>query len=335
MIDSQKVIDCINVGILTIDSNFNIYSMNKWFCVHCGIDEKQALTMNLLDIFDFTEEQLKSFSRHIKASLTLKGPSFYTADSNHYLFKMKHSLTIKSIFEFMQQDVTILPYNIEKKQVTILVYDQTTLMEEKMKCYKESDALAKAMKIANATIKKLESAKNKLVKQQGIIYKQAHYDHLTSLANRSLLHQRLELLIQESNEDTKKFAILFLDLDRFKEINDSLGHDIGDELLVHVAKLLLLATRKTDTVARIGGDEFVILLDDVGNEKTIIPIAQKILSTLDQSLKIKEYDLHVTTSIGISIYADHGSDFNALLKSADVALYEAKAAGRNNFKIFS
>ncbi|MBP6497159.1 MAG: GGDEF domain-containing protein, partial [Campylobacteraceae bacterium] len=238
-------------------------------------------------------------------------------------------------FEFMQQDITILPYNIEKKQITILVYDQTTLMEEKMKCYKESDALAKAMKIANATIKKLESAKNKLVKQQDIIYKQAHYDHLTSLANRSLLHQRLEVLIQESSENNKKFAILFLDLDRFKEINDSLGHDVGDELLVRVAKILLQATRKTDTVARIGGDEFVILLDDVGNEKTITSIAQKLLQALDQPLKIKEYNLHVTTSIGISIYPDHGNDFNALLKNADVALYEAKAAGRNNFKIFS
>ena len=335
MIDSQKVIDCINVGILTIDANFKIYSMNKWFCIHCGIDEKQALTMNLKDIFDFTDEQLKSFSRHIKASLTLKGPSFYTADSNHYLFKMKHSLTIKSIFEFMQQDVTILPYNIQKKQVTILVYDQTTLMEAKMKCYKESDALAKAMKIANATIKKLESAKNKLVKQQNIIYKQAHYDHLTSLANRSLLHQRFELLIQESTENGKKFAILFLDLDHFKDINDSLGHDVGDELLVRVAKVLLQATRKTDTVARIGGDEFIILLGDVEHEKTIIPIAQKLLSTLREPLKIHEHHLHVTTSIGISVYPNHGSDFNTLLKNADLALYEAKAAGRDNFKIFT
>lgn len=335
MIDSQKVIDCINVGIITIDSDFKIYSMNKWFCVHCGIDEQKALTMNLLDIFDLSDEKLKSFKRHIKAALTLKGPSFYTADSNHYLFEMKHALTTKSIFEFMQQDVTILPYNIDKKQVTILVYDQTILMEEKMKCYKESDALAKAIKVANATIKKLESAKNKLVKQQDIIYKQAHYDHLTSLANRSLLYQRLELLIQESTENSKKFAILFLDLDYFKNINDSLGHDVGDALLVHIAKILLQATRKTDTVARIGGDEFIILLDDVGNDKTIISIAQKLLSTLSQPLKIKEYDLNVTTSIGISIYPEHGSNFNELLKSADIALYKAKAAGRNNFKIFS
>ncbi len=335
MIDSQKVIDCVNVGIITIDTDFNIYSMNKWFSVHCGMDEKTALTKNLLDIFDMDDEKLKSFKRHIKASLTLKGPSFYTADSNHYLFEMKHSLTTKSIFEFMQQDVTILPYNIEKKQVTILVYDQTTLMEEKMKCYKESDALSKAMKIANATIKKLESAKSKLVKQQDIIYKQAHYDHLTSLANRSLLHQRLEILIQESSENDKKFAILFLDLDRFKEINDSLGHDVGDELLVRVAKILLQATRKTDTVARIGGDEFIILLDDVSNEKMITPIAQKLLSALDQPLRIKEYDLHVTTSIGISIYPEHGSDFNTLLKNADIALYAAKAAGRNNFQVFA
>lgn len=335
MIDSQKVIDCINVGIITIDSDFNIYSMNKWFAVHCGIDEKKALTMNLLEIFDLSDEKLKSFKRHIKAALTLKGPSFYTADSNHYLFEMKHALTTKSIFEFMQQDVTILPYNIEKKQVTLLIYDQTTLMEEKMKCYKESDALAKAVKIANATIKKLESAKNKLVKQQDIIYRQAHYDHLTSLANRSLLHQRLELLIQESTENGKKFAILFLDLDHFKDINDSLGHDVGDELLVRVAKVLLQATRKTDTVARIGGDEFIILLGDVEHEKTIIPIAQKLLSTLREPLKIHEHHLHVTTSIGISVYPNHGSDFNTLLKNADLALYEAKAAGRDNFKIFT
>ena len=334
MIDSQKVIDCINVGVLTLDTDLNIYSMNRWFCVHCGICEERALTMNLLDIFDLTDEKLKSLKRHIKAALTLKGPSFYTADSNQYLFQIKHSLTTKSIFEFMQQDVTILPYNIEKKQVTLLVYDQTTLMEEKMRCHKESNALAEAMKIANATIKQLENAKNKLVKQKDIIYKQAHYDHLTSLANRSLLHERLELLIQDSTENSKRFALLFLDLDRFKEVNDSLGHDVGDELLIHVSKILLLATRKTDTVARIGGDEFIILLDDVEEEKMIVPIAQKLLEALDQTIKIKGHDLHVTTSIGISIFPDHGSTFTSLLKNADIALYKAKAAGRNNFKFF-
>lgn len=334
MINSQKVIDCINVGVLTLDMDLNIYSMNKWFSVHCGICEKQAKKMNLLDIFDLTDEKLKSLKRHIKAALILKGPSFYTADANQYLFQMKHSLTTKSIFEFMQQDVTILPYDIEKKQVTLLVYDQTTLMEEKMKCHKESNALEKAMNAANATIKKLESAKNKLVKQKDIIYKQAHYDHLTSLANRSLLHQRLELLIQDSIENTKRFAILFLDLDNFKEVNDVHGHDVGDALLIYVAKILLQATRRTDTVARIGGDEFIILLDDVDDEKMIVPIAKKLLHALDQTVKINEHDLHVTTSIGISIYPDHGSTFTSLLKNADIALYDAKATGRNNFKIF-
>lgn len=334
MIDNQKIIDCVNVGIITIDTDFKIYSMNKWFSVHCGFDKENALEMNLLDIFDFTPEHIKSLKRHIKAALTLKSPSFYTADSNHYLFEMKHALTTKSAFEFMQQDVTILPYNVEKKQVTILVYDQTSLMEEKMKCYKESDALAKAMKIANATIKKLESAKNKLVKQQDIIYKQAHYDHLTSLANRSLLHQRLQLLIENHTENSKKFGLLFLDLDRFKEVNDSLGHDVGDELLVCVAKLLLQATRKSDTVARIGGDEFIILVDDVASEDILLNIAQKLLAALQEPFHIQTFELYVTTSIGISIYPDHGQDFNALLKSADLALYEAKATGRDNFKLF-
>lgn len=335
MINCEKIIDSINVGILTMDTDFNIYYMNKWFALHSETIQDKGKNLNLSDIFQLSPEHLKSLSRHIKTALTLQSPSFYTADSNNFVFPMKHALTTKSIFEFMQQDVTILPYDIDKKQVTILVYDQTVLMEEKAKCYKESDALANANKIAHATIKKLESAKNKLVKQKDIIYKQAHYDHLTSLANRTLLHERFELLLENAIENNKKFSVLFLDLDFFKEINDSLGHDIGDELLKHVAKLLLHETRKTDTVARLGGDEFVILVDDVESEKILSTIAQKIISSIQQPMKIKDFELNVTTSIGISVFPKDGTNFNELIKSADVALYAAKGAGKNNFKFFN
>lgn len=334
MINCEKIIDSINVGIMTIDTDFNIFYMNKWFSVHSEIVHQQNEPLNLLDIFALNKEQIKTLKRHIKAALTLKSPSFYTADSNHYLFAMKHALTIKSIFEFMQQDVTIVPYDIAKRQVTLLVYDQTTLMEEKAKCHKESASLAEAVKVANETIKKLENAQRTLVKQKDIIYKQAHYDQLTSLANRSLLHERFQLLIQRATENDKKFGVFFLDLDRFKEVNDTLGHDIGDELLIHVAKLLLHATRKTDTVARIGGDEFIILMDDITSGKILATIAQKIISSIQNPVNIKNLDLQITASIGISIFPNDGMSFNQLLKNADLALYAAKTKGKNTFCFF-
>ena len=334
MINCEKIIDSIHVGILTIDAELNIYYVNKWFAVHSDIDDADScIGKNLLSLFDLSSERLKALKRHIKTALTLGGPSFFTADSNHYLFPMKNSITTKSIFEFMQQDVTIIPYNIEQKQVTVLIYDQTSLMEEKAKCNKESEDLAHAIKVANATIKKLETAKNKLVKQKDIIYKQAHYDHLTSLANRTLLTQRMQLLIENNHTSGRKFGVLFLDLDNFKEINDSLGHDVGDMILIHVSKTLLLATRKSDTVARFGGDEFIILVDDIEDEKSLKHIATKLINAISQPIRVRHLDLTVTTSIGISLFPNHGTDFNQLIKNADLALYVAKAEGRNTYKI--
>jgi diguanylate cyclase (GGDEF)-like protein len=335
MVNCNTIIDSINVGILSIDVNLNVYYYNKWVAIHSDFSLEEMQGKNLLDLFDISNEKLKSLKRHIKAALTLNSPSFFTADANNYLLPMKNSTTTKSIFEFMQQDVTIMPYDIEKKIVTMLIYDQTSLMEEKARCNKESTELAKAVKLANATIRKLETARNKLVKQQDIIYKQAHYDHLTALANRTLLHQRMQLLIENNLLNGKKFGVLFLDLDNFKEINDSLGHDVGDMILIHVAKTLLLATRKTDTVARFGGDEFIILVDDVEDEKSLNYIASKLVHNLQQPIRVRNLDLGVTTSIGISLFPDHGTDFNQLIKNADLALYMAKAAGRNTYRIYA
>lgn len=334
MINCEKIIDSINVGILTIDTDFNIYYVNKWFAVHNALETKDIIGGNLLSLFELSSGSLKSLKRHIKTALTLNSPSFFTADSNNYLFPVQNSITTKSIFEFMQQDITIMPYDLEKKQVTILIYDQTRLMEEKARCNKESEELAKAVRIANATIRKLETAKEKLIKQKDIIYKQAHYDHLTSLANRTLLNQRLQLLVENDQLNNKKFGVLFLDLDNFKEINDSMGHDIGDMTLVHVAKSLLLATRKTDTVARFGGDEFIILVDEIESTQTLEHIAKKLINAIQQPIRIRHLDLKITVSIGISLFPDHGTDFNQLIKNADLALYMAKEAGRNAYRVY-
>jgi len=111
----ETLIDSINVGIITVDADLTIHYINKWVAVHSKIDPDDVQGQNLLNVFEIPEEKLKSLKRHIKAALTLHSPSFLTADANGYLLAMQHSMTIKSAFEFMQQDVTIVPYDLEKK----------------------------------------------------------------------------------------------------------------------------------------------------------------------------------------------------------------------------
>jgi|GEM_PF-441477 len=168
---------------------------------------------------------------------------------------------------------------------------------------------------------------------------QAHYDPLTNLPNRRLLQDRLEKAISLAERHNWTGAILFLDLDHFKNINDSLGHPVGDALLQEVAKRLKTAIRKEDTAARLGGDEFIILLSDLsGDLNTAIGqanhFAEKILNTLTARIEIKKHQLHISTSIGISLFPESSNQADDIMKYADVALYQAKNAGRNTHILY-
>lgn len=162
----------------------------------------------------------------------------------------------------------------------------------------------------------------------------AQHDALTDLPNRVLLNDRLAHAIDLARRHGNQFAVLFLDLDGFKHINDSLGHAVGDKLLQLVAKRLTLAVRSSDTVCRQGGDEFVILLAEIEHPEHAAKTAQKILAALVASHCVNQLDLHVTTTIGISIYPDDGCDADTLIKNADTAMYHAKASGRNHYQFF-
>lgn len=162
----------------------------------------------------------------------------------------------------------------------------------------------------------------------------AYHDVLTELPNRLLLHDRLGFAIELAHRQGKQLAVLFLDLDRFKHINDSLGHAVGDQLLKKVAQTLLTCVRHSDTVSRPGGDEFVLLLTFIEHAEDAGVAAQKILTALALPFQIDGNDLHVTVSIGISIYPDDGADTEALMKGADTAMYHAKENGRNNYAFF-
>ena len=162
----------------------------------------------------------------------------------------------------------------------------------------------------------------------------AQHDALTDLPNRILLNDRLTQAIALAQRQVKQLAVMFLDLDRFKYINDSLGHAVGDQLLQSVAQRLTAAVRSSDTVCRQGGDEFVILLADIEHAEDAARSAQKILAALAVSHRIEHFELHVTVSIGISIYPNDGKDTDTLIKSADTAMYHVKDSGRNTYQFF-
>lgn len=159
----------------------------------------------------------------------------------------------------------------------------------------------------------------------------AYYDALTDLPNRELLKDRLTLALAHAHRNGQMLAVIFLDLDHFKAINDTLGHSAGDQLLQEVAKRLLSCLREGDTIARMGGDEFTLLLPQISQPEDATVVARKILEALSPSFQLEGHDLHITCSMGIALYPNDGQDAQALLKSADTALYRAKASGRNNY----
>lgn len=163
----------------------------------------------------------------------------------------------------------------------------------------------------------------------------AYIDSLTGLANRNRVEQFIQHLLVASRRHRQQFALLMLDLDRFKNINDSLGHEAGDELLRVVADRLRNSVRSTDVIARLGGDEFIIVVTDVKKSESAAVIAQKILQNMMREIMIQEQEIYITTSIGISLYPYDGHELQILLKNADLALYRAKDQGRNNYQFYT
>lgn len=162
----------------------------------------------------------------------------------------------------------------------------------------------------------------------------ANHDALTGLPNRILFLERLALALAHAHRNHKMAAVMFFDLDRFKIVNDTLGHASGDELLQEVAKRVSCCLREDDTVARQGGDEFTVILEGLGDERDVAPIAQKIIDALAKPVDLGGQEVFVTASIGISVYPNDGSDAQTLVKNADAAMYRAKDLGKNNYQFF-
>ena len=162
----------------------------------------------------------------------------------------------------------------------------------------------------------------------------AHFDQLTGLPNRALLNDRVKYLLSRAERENEPLAVIFLDLDHFKNINDSLGHTIGDKLLIEIARRIQDGIRDEDTVSRLGGDEFIILFPNTDSNSAML-IATKLITTISQPFIIGPNELIITPSIGIALYPDDGKDFETLLKNADTAMYRVKSDSRNSFHFFT
>ncbi len=198
-----------------------------------------------------------------------------------------------------------------------------------------ADAIASAVIALAAVLIVLEDQREAGIEATSQVEQLAYYDTLTGLPNRALFADRLTVALAHAHRHRYKLAILFLDLDRFKQINDSLGHTVGDRLLKIVSSRIRSAVREEDTVARFGGDEFTVLIHIIGKIEDAGKIAQKILDALKTPINIDERDFVITSSVGMSVYPTDGTDGETLIRNADTAMYRAKDLGRNSCQYYA
>lgn len=255
------------------------------------------------------------FIRYLEGFDWIIGVDTYNEDILNNLYKEKEK-SEKDVIELMKSRILFALV------IILLVLFGTSFFSNKLK------------KVLRRYQKNLIEQHKVTLKQQKRLSHNLKHDYLTALPNRILLTDRLEQFIKHSHRNNKKIAVLFVDIDKFKSINDSLGHDIGDLLLKKIAKRLKQSIRDSDTVARFGGDEFVVLVDDVVNIHDIIKVINKIQKSIAQKIVIDETEHNITLSMGISVFPNDGKSVQILLKNADMAMYQAKNAGGDNYRFF-
>lgn len=234
--------------------------------------------------------------------------------------------SIESVIEKEKYHGVFRLYTKSKK----IIYTELSLS-----VLKDEDGIAVGVIGFAQDITKRREAEQELLKQKERLDFQAHHDALTTLPNRLLFRDRLAQAIAKAKRSQKHIGVLFIDLDHFKEINDSLGHAVGDEVLKVVSNRLEKVLRSEDTLARLGGDEFTILLENLREGQDAARLAQKIIDILSQAIEIKSHKLYVSSSIGISLLPQDAESCDDLLKYADAAMYKAKSEGRNNYQFYS
>ena len=296
----QGVIDGFTDTVLVIDKNYNVSMMNKAAKV---MAEKSGT--------DITRSKCYNVAHHLELpcnSAKYKCPHAEVFSKGKTTRVIHDNITPEGKPQFVE--ITATPLFNEEGDVEAIIelgHDVTTHM----------------------------LIHEQLTQQRERLDHQAHHDALTGLPNRILLIDRLNQALKQARRENFSVAVLFVDLDRFKEINDSLGHSIGDEVLIEIAQRLKSAIRSVDTVARLGGDEFTIILPHIDRTSSVIEVGQKLIDILSNKIIYAEHELYVSASVGISMFPGDGDSAEILLRNADSAMYQAKDVGRNNYQFYT
>ncbi|MGE4268042.1 MAG: EAL domain-containing protein [Deferribacterales bacterium] len=328
---------------LEVDDGISVYNIR----IKSVSPDKKTLLIEFSDISE--EEKLKNRLSFLQSMMdSIPNPIFYKSPDGKYIGcnKMferyvgvsKDELAGKTVrditphdwkFQCARTDMQIVGTGKLKPYETIITMpdggNRNVIFSKAL--LKNSEGKPEAIVGTIQDITERKKAEDK-------IQKLAYYDTLTGLPNRQLLLDRIRIMVEHSKRNEETFAVLFIDVDRFKTINDTLGHTAGDQLLMNIANILKANVRSCDTVARLGGDEFVIVLTNV-DEKTVSHIAGKLMNMLSRPQFVNGHELFSSLSIGISMFPLDAEEGETLLKNADMAMYQAKEQGRNNFQFFS
>ena len=299
---NQAIMDVAPIGVMTIDADSSIATANRASYAMLGY-EPGELVGQRADILNDPEELEIRAAQHDVESLEQTGP-----DLLHSTLTPSGQL-METEWTYVRKDASRFPAGV----IALPLRDAA------------GRSLGGLRMVTDITERKRAAAR---------IEHMALHDGLTGLPNRLLLQDRAGQALARAKRDSGTFALVLMDLDRFKQINDTLGHAIGDEVLKVVAQRLTHAVRTSDTVVRMGGDEFALLLPDIVHPDQAIEVGQKILAAMLSDLSIESHRLHVTASIGVALYPVHGTDLPTLLKSADAAMYDAKARGRDAVSLY-
>ncbi|MGI0483737.1 putative bifunctional diguanylate cyclase/phosphodiesterase, partial [Geminocystis sp. CENA526] len=288
-----------------------------------------------------SEEKYRAVVRQISEGIILIDPITKQIIEANNAYCTLIGYTNQEILSLKLSDLVATDSEISDSIIRKVIHDRLNITQESIHRHKEGGLINVEVNISTIYYSAKEFicyavrdiTERKLAEE--MLRYQACHDLLTELANRNLFNEQLHKTIARAQRYKYQFAIMFIDLDRFKNVNDTLGHDIGDKLLQEVAHQIRDCLRNSDLIARWGGDEFTILLSEIKHPHDVAVVANRILQSLKQPFLIMEYQLRAYLSIGIAIYPQDGDNLETLLKNADTALYEIKDKGGNNYQYYN
>ncbi len=291
----SQMIEQINDSVTTTDLEGKIVSWNKGSEKTFGYTAEEAIGQNIAILYQ--DKEKVNLTEHLESLLKT---GIYNAD-----------------YDLVRKDKSIIPISFS------------------LSLLKDEEGKPIGIVGINKDNTKRKEAENALLEQKEMLHYQAHHDVLTGLPNRIMFTERLSKCINKSKKHNIGFALFFIDLDKFKDINDSLGHEVGDQVLKEISvRLQNIIRKEDDTLARLSGDEFTIIMGNLPKQDIAFILAEKILQILDKPILLDDNILYVSGSIGISLYPEHADNAESLLKYADTAMYNAKEAGRNTYKMY-